>query len=236
MDKKLVDIYNYIEESSNDFNNHFDTIVSSSSVLDFIKDIKSRTQVYLFSGLIRDYFLNKNDGIRDIDLIIEDDLAVEQIYSEFDIYKNSFGGYKIIIDNTTIDLWAIKNTWGLNYGQLNLSFGYLNHLPETTFFNFSSILFSLNNKEFIVGKNFLEFLNNKKLDVVLEANPFPELCIVNTFYYSEKFNLKLSKNLKEYIIKNYNKYHTKINDAQINHFQNILYTEDDMLRRVNELV
>ena len=234
MAKKLIDIENEIKSKSIDFSDYLNNLFPDK-IVSFINEIKLHTNVYLFSGIIRDFFIHQKNDFRDIDLIIEDELEIETIYSEMVFKKNSFGGYKIIIENINIDLWVVKNTWALNYGQLKLSFEHIDHLPYTTFFNFSSILFSLNTNKFIVGKPFLQFLRDKKINVVFKDNPYPELCIINSFYYSDKYKIKLSKELIKYIINEYNLNISSYIDIQKKHYGYIKYSIDDLIKRINSL-
>ncbi len=235
MGKKLSDIEKEIKQESNDFYLYLKRILSEE-ILDFLSDIKKLTNVYLFSGVTRNYFLNrKNERLRDIDFIIEEEIDFGSLFPNYKPRKNSFGGYKIEIDGLTIDLWQIEKTWGLNHGQLSLDFSLLESLPKTTFFNFSSIIYSLNDRKFIVGKPFLKFLYYKKLDIVLEANPLPSLCIVNTFYYSDKYNLKLSDKLVEYIMKNYSDHVEEFDNIQLKHFGEIKYNTNKLLSKIRKI-
>jgi predicted house-cleaning noncanonical NTP pyrophosphatase (MazG superfamily) len=232
--KKLTNIEKNIKENSFEFNNYFESNISLP-VNEFIKNLKAKTNVFIFSGIIRDYFVNPNANIfRDIDIIIEDDLEIENITKNLDYKKNSFGGYKILIDNFTIDLWVIRKTWGLNNGQLKFEFDFLNELPKTTFFNFSSILFSLNKVEFIVGIDFLRFIRDKKIEIVSEKNPYPELCIVNSFYYQDKLKYKLGSKLKKYILDNYLQNIDNLEPIQVKHFNTIKYPLKVLKKRIEE--
>lgn len=217
MGKKLADIKKEIESKTEVFDDYFYSKISPS-VSSFINLLKRDTQVFLFSGIIRDFFVKRTNEFRDIDLVIENELT-EELLTGLNYQKNSFGGYKINIDNTIIDIWEVKNTWGFQ----KKSILPLSHsLPETTFFNFSSILYSLNKKEFIIGNDFLKFMKNKKIDIVFDINPLPELCIVNTIYYGQKLNYEVSNKLKEYIKANLQPME-KLLAVQEKHFKNIIY-------------
>ena len=236
MAKKLSDIQNLIEDKSFLFHKYFYENIDTA-IEDFINALKIRTNVFIFSGIIRDYFLFKNHKpFRDIDLIIEDDLILEDIFPNLIYRKNSFGGYKIKFDNAEIDLWVIKKTWALNQGQLKFEFEYLNALPKTTFFNFSSIIYSLNAKRFIVGVDFLRFLRDKKIELVLEENPYPDLCIVNSFYYSDKLNLKFGDKLKSYLKSNYKANEDYLENIQLKHFGHILYSDECLKERIERIM
>jgi hypothetical protein len=235
--KRLADIKKQIEDKADEFSSHLDEILSDE-VLDIVRHLQAKTKVYLFSGVIRNYFLKRGYDLRDIDFIIEDDLDIEKLFPNLYIRQNSFGGYKIKLEYLYIDLWVLNKTWGLNQGQPNLPFDELERLerlPETTFFNFSSILFLMNEKKFITRKPFLRFLRDKKLDVVLEENPYPALCIVNSFYYADKFRLKLSNKLKQYIIEHYNDNIDHFDNIQLKHFDRIIYKKKDLQKKLDNL-
>lgn len=234
MARKLIDIENEIKSKSKDFSDYFNNLLPNK-IVNFVSEIKQHTHVYLFSGIIRDYFIAQKGIFRDIDLIIEDDIEIESLFPELVLKKNSFGGYKILIDNFIIDLWVIRDTWALNHGQLKLSFQHIDHLPYTTFFNFSSILYSLNTNQFIIGKPFLQFLRDKKIDIVFKDNPYPELCIINSFYYSQKFNMRLSKKLVMYIVNEYNLKISSYIDIQKKHYGYIKYSIDDLIKMISSL-
>jgi hypothetical protein len=233
--KKLIEIEDFIKERSEDFYQHLAKRLPLG-VWSMLNILVSKTQVYLFSGVIRNYFIQRKfDKLRDVDFIISDELDIELLFPNLTINKNSFGGYKLVIESITIDLWIVKNTWALNQGQIKLPYKQLDHLPNTTFFNFSSIIFSLNNKDFTIGKPFLRFLKYKKIDVVFEENPYPGLCIVNSFYYSDKYHFKLSRKLVEYILANYEDNINDFENIQIKHFGEIIYEKTYLNRRINEL-
>lgn len=184
------------------------------------------TSVIIFSGIIRNFFLNYKGEIRDLDIVIDgNEELVEKWIKRFNPQKNSFGGYKFKISQLNIDLWEIRNTWAIKKEKIKKQklFNFI-ELPNTTFFNFSSVLFDFNNSDFYFNEPFLEFLNNKKIDFVLEDNPMPVLCLVNTIYYMKKFNLDLSNNLKNYYINNFYLYNRdEYEKVQIKHFKKIKY-------------
>lgn len=242
MDRKLSSIEEFVNDNVAGFNQHLSEILPKN-ILDFAEYLQSKTQVYLFSGVIRNYFLKRDYDLRDIDFMIEDDLDITNLFPHLFVTKNSFGGYKTKIESLSVDLWSINKTWGLNRGQLKLPFSQpedvskdiYKDIPNTTFFNFSSIVFSMNERKFIIGKPFLRFLRDKELDVVLEENPHPALCIINSFYYSEKYRLRLSKKLKKYIVHNYRMNFEKFSEVQEKHFKRIIYSENEIIEKIKEL-
>jgi hypothetical protein len=224
--KKLSDIIVEIESKAPLFQTYLEMALDGH-VWNFINKIRDEGEVYLFSGVIRNFFLNRYH-IRDIDLVVDKIENLEKILSRHDYKKNSFGGYKLKIENRTIDIWFLKNTWGLNL-QHKIEFQLERLLPETAFFNFSSIVYSLNKKEFIVSKHFANFIKKKEIDLVLAPNLNHELCVVNSLYYTEKIKYPLGKKLIQHI----NNLHKQIRSknktyevVQIKHFGQVLFTEE----------
>lgn len=235
MARKLSNIENEINNKSDEFYTYFYQHINES-VIQFIETLKKQTNVFIFSGIIRDFFIkSQKDLFRDIDIIIEDDLKIELLFDTLTYKKNSFGGYKITIDTFTIDLWVIKKTWALNNGQLKFEFDFIHELPKTTFFNFSSIIYSLNNKEFIIGQDFLRFIRDKKIEIVSDKNLYPELCIVNSFYYQERLNLQFGEKLKNYITSNIQENIEKLESIQIKHFKKIKYTKEYLIEQIEKM-
>ncbi|GEM64188.1 hypothetical protein SF1_21700 [Sphingobacterium faecium NBRC 15299] len=211
-----------------------------SEVQVFFNILNERLDLLIFSGVIRDYFLEHSGPLRDLDLVVRNDFKeLENIlYSIQDLNytKNRFGGYKIKINELTIDIWDIKSTWALTEARMNQSFFIEYSLIESCFFNFSSIIFEMKSKKFIGSKYFSNFLKEKTLDIVLSNNPFPELCIVNTFYYKSKYKLKISKYLKSYIAENFFEIdHFKFDNIQEKHFNEILYSYKELQTEVYKL-
>lgn len=216
---------NDLHLSSNRFKEYLDSYLNTP-VLDFLEEISKKTEVVIFSGIIRNYFLNYNGQIRDLDIVVNSiDEEIFKIISQFTYRKNSFGGYKLIIDSLDVDLWELKNTWALKYDKVDPKLFEELNLPNTSFFNFSSIIYNYNLKEFIFNRDFEKFIESRELDLVLEENPLPQLCIINTIYYKEKFHLNIALNLKKYFVKNFNKFDSgDFSDIQLKHFGSIKYS------------
>ena len=144
--------------------------------------------------------------------------------------------YKVQIGESIIDIWNLNETWGLKTGQLTFEFHNLYKLPDTTFFNFSSIIFSFKENKFIIGRPFLDFLKKAEIDLVSDKNPYPELCVVNTMYYQKRLNYKLSRRLKCYLVEKEGELPmSKLSTAQIKHYNKIIFSEDEILSFFHEI-
>lgn len=232
MAKKLDDIKREIELSAIPFRNYLKKELNKD-LLCFLSNISVHYDVYIFSGIIRDYFL-KRKNIRDIDIVVDGDFNLEKFIKDYTYKKNSFGGFKVNIGNIAVDLWNIKDTWALNF-EKRLEFD-LNHIvPRTAFFNFSSILYSYNEKKFIYTSHFIKFLRDKKIDVVYKPNPNNALCVVNSLYYNDTLHLKLGETLKNHIKIIYKNNFNKYKETQIRHFGKLLYSNNIIKKRVEEM-
>ena len=233
MAKKLSDIEQIINES----NGSFVTYLKSNfdkRVIDLLNKLSLETNVYIFSGVIRNFFLKVNEN-RDLDLVLENEIDLQELLSDFKISMNSFGGYKIEFNNLNIDLWFLQNTWSVKNHQLTMNFQLDKYIPQTAFFNFSAVMFSYNRKEFIYTIHFLRFLRDRKLEMVYAPNPNNALCIVNTFYYSDKFKMKIGDKLKSHIKRISTTNLEQTIDVQKKHFGKVIYTINDLRTHIEQL-
>lgn len=198
-----------------------------NQVVELLDHLQSITDVYIFSGIIRDYFL-KNDSIRDLDIVLGEQLDLAFInrhyFPNIEITINNYGGYKVIVNSFRIDIWSIDSTWGIVNERKSATKYSLIH---SAFFNFSSILFSLNIEEFYFDDVFINFLNERVIDVEYEKNPNISLCIVNSLYYKNKLSMPLSAKLKRWIKNNFSP-NLEFDKIQISHFGKIIFTENEI--------
>lgn len=232
MGRKYTDIIKKVDESASQFSKFLENILDEK-VLHLIKSLTEETKVYIFSGVIRNFFL-KIDAYRDIDIVLENEINIKSILKKHRYKVNSYGGYKIFINKTVIDIWFLKHTWGLKIQNI-INHTLEEYIPHTAFFNFSAITYSLNDNKFSFHKSFIRFLKYKEIDYVFKPNANPALCIINTFYYSDNLNLKVSEKLMRFIIKNYWAYLKDYKNVQIKHFAKLLYSNDEIIKRANQM-
>ncbi len=203
------------------FLKHLNNILDPA-VLDWLNVLKDASKTYIFSGIIRDYFLDRKVMPRDLDLVIGSSCStcIEEIAEKYPHRRNSYGGYKFFIDKTTIDVWLLDNTWALTNNKLQEKFLFRDlELVGSSFFNFSSVLFSLSDCSFQYNRNFIDFLDSHTIDIVLEENPLPQLCVVNILYYKRKLMCSVSERIKEYYLRNFPCFSEEDYDAiQVKHF------------------
>jgi hypothetical protein len=231
--KKLIDIKTAIDKSGFKFNQYLHHLLQDD-IMEKLDEISKRTDVYIFSGIIRNYFLNVYRK-RDVDVVIGQQIDIFEEFKDLPIHKNSFGGYKILFPSGPLDLWFIKDTWAFQHSQKTLNFNLEKKIPDTAFFNFSSIIYSLNNKQFHYNNHFVKFLRYKKLDYVYKENPNYCLCIINTLYYSERYNLSIADRLVSFISDLYIQNSYNYHQTQLKHFGEIIYTDEIIGQKIANL-
>ena len=223
------------------FKEYFHTIINNR-VENFLRELNINHKTFLFSGILRNFFLNVFETPRDLDIILsKTSMSSDLIYlmKKYGDYKmNSYGGYKLEINNLKLDIWFIEDTWALNYGLVDVS--KFNSIEDavlhSTFFNFSSILYDFKKEKFIYDNIFSKFLQNKTIDIVLNQNPSEILCVVNIIYYAEKYKLSLSNKTKNYFLDKFPVYYPDEYDRiQIKHFGKIIYSYQSLEKFGNNL-
>ena len=198
---------------------------TSSQILD---DIIRQTNVYVFSGVTRDYFLKRQSKHRDIDIVLEQDINWWDIYRRHRRHIkariNSYGGIKAQIGTLSIDLWTMKRTWGIvRKGIRNTP----HNLLRTAFFNFSTVAYCINKERFYIHKNFARFINQREIDIQYKDNPNVPLCIVNTMYYSQLLQMPISAALKEWIVSRYSIF-DNYETPQLSHWGVVKYSHEEI--------
>lgn len=208
-----------------------------------IEKLAQEQEVYVFSGIIRDFFLEipnheilqgkkKKRSPRDLDFVLDGDCKAD-MFTAGNVHVNQYGGLKLEWGNVTVDVWSLEETWGIIEDGKPVT---PQSLLETSFFNFSAIVYDYNKEKFIIGRPFLDFLNTNILDVVYEKNPKPDLCIVNTLYYKEKLKCIIGQRLSQWIINQYESNPMMEYDTvQQRHFGKILYDKKKISQFVENL-
>lgn len=228
MAKKLSKIQEEIEGSAVSFKRYLERSLDEE-ILSLFEQLCKEGDVFLFSGVIRNFFL-KTYLIRDLDIVINGSIDIEKILENYKYKRNSFGGYKVTVGGKDIDIWFLENTWALNY-QININYELEKVIPLTSFFNFSSIVYDFNKSKFYVSTHFCRFLRDKEIDLVFAPNANLPLCLINSIYYSKKLNLPIAKKLSKHLINIYSrliKTDTNFDEPQLKHFNKVLYTFEEI--------
>lgn len=227
--------YFYIDRQARSFRLFLDRFILSPKVRKSIEEISKHSSVYIFSGIIRDFLTGVIDVVRDCDIVInpgQDFKIPVSLLRKARYKRNQFGGLKIMGDDMSLDVWFLENTWGIvKEGDIPE----VDSLLKRTFFNFSSIVFDYTNEKFIYTEEFVVFIQTNTMEVVYPLNPNNELCIVNTFYFSDKCGIAIGRSLKQWISSHYDE-NMDFESVQARHFHKIIYTNDTIKKRVMELI
>lgn len=151
----------------------------------------------LFGGAIRNYYENQFSTMpRDFDIVVctkNDEL--DQYFFNVPYIRNRYGGYKIDIYAVGFDIWSINSTWAFKNGVVENP--NVENLTKTVFLNYDSVVYDLTTGD-VYDEGYQKAKENKKLDIILEENPFPELNILRSLVFKTRYNMDFSETLYEY--------------------------------------
>ena len=102
-----------IHKQALSFRTYIDALFKSYGASELLRYITSKTDIYIFSGVIRNFLLGYLEN-RDIDFVIKEPIKIPQVLlKKFKISINKLGGLKIYTSGVTIDVWELNKTWGL---------------------------------------------------------------------------------------------------------------------------
>ena len=174
----------------------------------FIEKIQKHGKVFFIGGFLRS--IDTETKPRDIDIIAEtSNSALNNIIHNYftGFIQNRLGGYKIQIDDLTLDIWDYKSNWVINESLTNRPVA-LENIAVGTFYNFDSLVAQLLPLEFYFDI-YNECIKSNKLDIILKdwdysrRNPTKEANYIRAIYLSKFYNLNLSSSVKKYLKINY---------------------------------
>lgn len=202
------------------------TFVLDDESWKLLNALASHEQVYVLSGIIRDFLTGEYEGVRDFDCVLVHgnikDVDIIQFLRKSERKVNSFGGIKIKRPGEVIDIWRLADTWGIKKQNIAPS---TTALLDSVFFNFSAILYDFNNKKFIFNERFCQFLSTKTMDIVYPENPNIPLCLVNVLYYHLRYGYNVSLKLAKWIKQHYSN-GDDLEEVQVKHFGYLLFAND----------
>ena len=167
----------------------------------------------VLGGTIRHCLENKKT--RDIDIVLSgcknSDLISYLSTNEISYIRNSFGGYKFVLDKTQFDIWTMDNHYLFKVGIYKKC---VENLQYTTFLSYDSLVYDgLTRHLFSDGytncekKKIIDFVGSKK---AVECNPVPAISICKIYKLVFNSNYAISENVKNYIIQYRRKFNSSI--------------------------
>lgn len=234
-----VEIQRKISKRAPEFKRFIDKVLHDSGMDAFIRYFAKKTNVYVFSGVIRDFLLGEPnvDRVHDYDFVISGFNHIPipaEVDGQLAYKRNKFGGLKISKDSYLFDVWDLEETWGIVNQRVKKPDA--EALTKSAFFNFSAIVFDYNKSNFIISKEFCDFYMSKKIDVVYKINPYVESCIVNSFYYAHQYGFGIGDSLKKWILESYSK-NADYETTQVNRFGHVIYENmqiEELVENLND--
>lgn len=163
-----------------------------------IKATQSIGATAVFGGMLRDLLLYGEEGFKsDIDLVVAvDGKMLTATLAKFSPTQTAFGGLRVEYKHSKIDIWSLQDTWAFRNGLVQGQD--FNDLVKTTFFNWDAIVYVLGEGKLLLGRNYLESIEKRVLDINLEPNPNPVGMLKRTFSRVAKDHATLAPRLAEY--------------------------------------
>jgi hypothetical protein len=140
---------------------------------------------------------------RDVDVVVQHGGAedIERNFGPLIRRRTRFGGYVLGINGWRVDVWPLKQTWAIRSGIIHEADP--RSLTRSTFLNVEAVAVSLRTHgargRAVFENGFLEAVRTKSLDINLEANPYPALCVARSLILAATLDFSLSDRLVRYI-------------------------------------
>lgn len=179
---------------------------------------------------------------RDIDIVVDgiDPVDAVERWGGTLIRETRFGGVHARIGLWPIDVWSLSQTWAFREGLV--PFRGIDDLPKTTCFNIEAIAVELYpGSKFggrrIVEHGFYEAMSRRLIEINLEDNPFPQLCVVRAVVFANRLQFALGPRLIAYLSHHMSKYdNEELVDVQVRHYGRVILQRAQMERWRREIV
>lgn len=115
--------------------------------------------------------------------------------------RTRFGGLHLNSGGWLFDVWPLQETWAFREGHVTCQ-GF-SDLPKTTFLDVEAVAVELNPKRGtarrVYTNGFFEAISSRTIDINLEENPCPELCVVRSLITAAKLGFALGPRLARYV-------------------------------------
>ncbi len=220
-----------------EFSKHLSKVIPEDA-LELLDKFSIKGDVYIFSGIIRDFFLGINE-IRDLDFVYWNTHPLLHITPNIKMGSNSYGGYKLKISELCIDCWSLSKTerFKLNYDpDIPTLKPNAKNLPGTAFFGCNAIIFNYKTKEFIWHDLFEDFYKKNTIKLVNKYNSNYNLCLLNAVIYSKIYNLKLDRRLIKFLLDRTEYDHKEFEKCQIKHYGEVYFPIEFALYFLKEIL
>lgn len=155
-------------------------------------------RVYLYGTCITDLYF----GIKpkDFDCVVDiknsEDILKFLMYFKIPFERTSFGGYRFEYGGLKIDLWNLKDTYGLDKEDKDIK-----ALLSLCILNVQSVIYDISRRQIFVDEKWPLALNRRLLDYVNLKTLYPEKLEKQTLKLKERYKFNISYGLQKAIDK-----------------------------------
>ncbi len=162
---------------------------------------------FLCGGAARDILLSHNYNPiipRDLDIVLKyaDLNKISDSFVNGVKRWNCYGGVSIQIKDLSLDLWKLSETWAFKKKYVEVK-SFVD-FPKTTFLDIDAVAVQLfkekRQKRKIYSKGFFEAILKKTIEINLEDNPNPAMCIIRSLRIANKFKFAIGPRLAHYMV------------------------------------
>jgi hypothetical protein len=200
---------------------------------------QERFPSYVFGGALRDLLLYSALP-RDIDIVVRTtqlDSFAERFRKNL-VRRTRFGGYRFVFENWAFDIWPLSSTWAFKTGLIHPCT--FSMLPRTTFLNIEAAAIELypqsNRSRRFYQHGFLEGIRSQTLEINLEPNPYPDLCVVRSLLTAARLGFSIGPLLAQYLEEHgRNMTAGTVERIQLEHYGEVKWNPNELLSWISHI-
>lgn len=200
-------------ESRNEIRSHFkskfDELLGKEPALrNVIYDLLTEGSAYIIGGYVRDVLTEKES--RDVDIVADiPSEKLKQIVNDNNCRCtfNRFGGVKLQLSHTEVDMWNINDNWAFRTELVKLNDNdKLDCIARGCFYNYDALVLNLPKFHYNI-RYYNEFMKTgvlqtmQKQPIYKNLNPTVEANIIRSIYIRKIHSCTYSSDLKDYLLK-----------------------------------
>ncbi|WP_257461847.1 hypothetical protein [Archangium lipolyticum] len=162
-------------------------------------------RVFVFGGTLRDLLTHPETATpRDLDLVVSGTTSdrLRSVFSSEVMRVTRFGGLHLNLHEQPVDIWTLDSTWAFRE-RLVAGCDFAD-LPKTTFLNVEAVVAELTEQpgrpRTVYSQGFFRGIQERQVEINLEHNPFPSLCVVRALITAQRLQFSLGPRLVRFIL------------------------------------
>lgn len=194
---------------------------------------KKNWEAVLFGGVPRGVHKSPAYSPRDLDIVVADQHfgAFSDFFAPYIVRETRFGGIHLEWNEIEIDAWPLESTWAFRK-KLIPEAGF-ESLVKTTFFNADALAVDLvsrkNKGRKIYECGFFDAWHERVLEINLEENPFPELCVVRGLQLADHYHFRFSPRVTRFVCRCFDTMRLEdFERMQLSHYSRCIYSRNHL--------